>query len=194
MLARLGLGSGLAAGLVVTLIAASTAVAVLQTLRVLGAESHARLAAPFLVIGPAAIWQCVSADAMFAAWAAWGMCALAVAAVRRSIGVVRRRRAAARVVRDDSYGLPLLGLLAVAVLVVARSWRPIVPAALAALAVVLAFVPFGFAWWEALPVLRERYWDGVAAQPPAGVLDVGQPRRPRLQRGSARRSPASPTR
>jgi hypothetical protein len=59
---------------VVTLIAASTAVAVLQTLQVLGAEQHARLAAPFLVIGPAAIWQCVSADAMFAAWAP-GECA-----------------------------------------------------------------------------------------------------------------------
>ncbi len=68
----------------------------------------------------------------------------------------------------NSYGLPLLGLLAVAVLVVARSWRPLVPAALAALAVVLAYVPFGYAWWEALPVLRERYWDGVASnRPPA---------------------------
>ena len=66
----------------------------------------------------------------------------------------------------NSYGLPLLGLLAVAVLVVARSWRPLVPAALAALAVVLAYVPFGYAWWEALPVLRERYWDGVASNRP----------------------------
>ena len=40
------------------------------------------------------------------------------------------------------------------------------PAALAASAVVLAYVPFGFAWWEALPVLRERYWDGVAHNRP----------------------------
>ncbi len=80
LLVRLGLGSGLAAGLVVTLLAASTALAVLQTMRVLGAEPHARLAAPFLAIGPAAVWQCVSADAAFAAWAAWGMCALALAA------------------------------------------------------------------------------------------------------------------
>ena len=31
----------------------------------------------------------------------------------------------------------------------------------------LAFVPFGFAWWEALPVLRDRYWDGVAHDRPA---------------------------
>ena len=37
-------------------------------------------AAPFLVLGPAAIWQCVSADALFAAVAAWGLAALAVAA------------------------------------------------------------------------------------------------------------------
>ena len=163
---RVGLGSGFAAGLVVTLIAASTSIAVLLTMRVLGAEQHARLAAPFLVIGPAAIWQCVSADAMFAAWAAWGMCALAVAAVRRSIAwsVVAGLLLGWCVM--NSYGLPLLGLLAVAVLVIARSWRPIVPAAIAAMAVVLAYVPFGYAWWEALPVLRERYWDGVAHNRP----------------------------
>ena len=67
-----------------------------------------------------------------------------------------------------SYGLPLLGLLAVAVLVVAAVLAAAAAAALAALAVVLAFVPFGFAWWEALPVLRDRYWDGVARnRPPA---------------------------
>ena len=170
LLARLGLGSGLAAGLVVTLVAASTAVAVLQTLRVLGAELHARLAAPFLVIGPAAVWQCVSADAMFAAWAAWGMCALALAAAASSFWRSVAWSLLAGLLLGwcvmNSYGLPLLGLLAVAVLVVARSWRPILPAALAALAVVLAFVPFGYAWWEALPVLRERYWDGVASNRP----------------------------
>ncbi|MEZ5095073.1 MAG: hypothetical protein R2731_02460 [Nocardioides sp.] len=71
VLVRLGLGSGLGAGLVVTLIAASTAVAVLVALRTLGAEALARRAAPFLVLGPAAVWQSVSADAMFAACAAW---------------------------------------------------------------------------------------------------------------------------
>ena len=30
----------------------------------------------------------------------------------------------------------------------------------------LAYVPFGYSWWEALPVLRERYWDGVASNRP----------------------------
>ena len=166
VLVRLGLGSGLAAGVVVTLLAASTAVAVLVTLRTLGAEQHARLAAPFLVIGPAAVWQCVSADAMFAAFAAWGMCALALGAVRRSLlwSVLAGLLLGCCVM--FSYGLPLLALLAVAVLVVVRTWRPLVPAALAAIAVVLAYLPFGYSWWEALPVLRDRYWDGVASNRP----------------------------
>jgi hypothetical protein len=166
LLTRLGLGSGLAAGLVVTLLAASTTVAVLVTLRVLGAERHGRLAAPFLVVGPAAVWQCVSADAVFAAFAAWGMCALAVGAVRRSVLWSLLAGLLLGWCVMSSYGLPLLGLLAVAVLVAARSWRPLVPATIAAVAVVLAFVPFGFAWWEALPVLRERYWAGVAHNRP----------------------------
>jgi hypothetical protein len=166
LLVRIGLGGGLAAGLVVTLLAASTAVAVLVTLRVLGAEQHARLAAPFLAVGPAAVWQCVSADATFAAFAAWGMCALALGAVRRSLLWSLLAGLLLGWCVMSSYGLPLLGLLAVAVLVAARSWRPLMPAALAAGAVVLAYVPFGYSWWEALPVLQDRYWAGVAHNRP----------------------------
>ena len=167
---RIGLGSGLAAGIVVTLIAASTAVAVMVTLRLLGAEPVARRAVPFLVFGPAAIWQAVSADAVFAAVAAWGMAALAAAAVRHGPGGTFWALVAGLLLGCCvmlSYGLPLLGLLALAVLVVARSWRPLPWAVLAALAVVLTFAALGFAWWEALPVLRERYWDGVASNRPA---------------------------
>ena len=132
-----------AAGLVVTVLAASTAVAVLVTLRLLGAEALARRAAPFLVVGPAAIWQCVSADALFAAVAAWGMAALAAAATARPGTRLLGWSVVAGTLLGGcvmlSYGLPLLGLLAVAVLVAARSWRPLVPAALAAAAVVGAF-------------------------------------------------------
>ena len=66
-----------------------------------------------------------------------------------------------------SYGLPLLGLLALAILVRARSWLPLPVAIASALAVVLAFAAFGFRAWEAYPVLQERYWDGIAADRPA---------------------------
>jgi hypothetical protein len=167
VMVRLGLGSGLAAGLVVTLLAASTAAAVLVTLRTLGAEELARRAAPFLVLGPAAVWQCVSADAMFAAFAAWGMGALALAAVRRRVGWAVLAGLLLGWCVMCSYGLPLLALLAVAVLVAAGSWRPLVPAAVAAAVVVLAFVPFGYSYWDALPVLHDRYWAGVAQNRPA---------------------------
>jgi hypothetical protein len=164
VLVRLGLGSGFAAGVVVTLVAASTAVGVLVTLRVLGAEMMARRAAPFLVLGPFAVWQAVSADAMFAAVTAWGMCALALAAVRRRTGWAVLAGLLLGYAVMLSYGLPVLGVLAVAVLFLAGSWRPLPVAVVAALAVVLAYAAFGFAWWQAYPVLVDRYWAGVASR------------------------------
>ena len=165
-LARMGLGSGFQAGIVVTLFAASTALAVMVTLRALGAESVARKAAPFLVFGPAAVWQCVSADAMFASVAAWGIAALAVAAARRSIAwsVVAGLLLGYAVML--SYGLPLMGLLAVAVLVVARTWRPLPWAVAGALVVVGVFTAYGFHYWDALPALHERQYEGVAKNRP----------------------------
>lgn len=166
LLDRLGLGGGIQAGIVVTLIAASTALAVMVTLRLLGAEVVARRAAPFLVFAPAAIWQAVSADAMFAAVAAWGIAALAAAAVRRSTlwALVAGLLLGCAVML--SYGLPLLGLLALAVLLVARNWRPLPWTVIAALAVVLTYAALGFNYLEALPVLHDRYWAGVAMDRP----------------------------
>ncbi|WP_018155123.1 hypothetical protein [Demetria terragena] len=171
LLARTGLGGGFAAGMVVTLLGATTAVGVLITVRVLGAPELARRAAPFVTIGPAAIWHAVSADAVFAAVGAWGIAALAYSATRKSLGTMLGFSALAGLLLGYlvmmSYGLPLFGLLAVAVLVVAKSWRPLIPTIVSALVVVGAFAAFGFAWWEAISVLRERYWDGIASSRPA---------------------------
>jgi len=171
-LVRVGLGSGLAAGFVVTVLAATTPVAVLLTLRRLGAEVEARTAAPFLAIGTAAIWMAVSADAMFGAFAAWGLCCLAFAATsRRGVAVGAWGLASGALLGWCvmlSYGLPLLALLAVAVLVAARSWRPLPWAVGSAVAVVLGFAVAGFAWWQAYPVLATRYWEGIAAVRPFG--------------------------
>ena len=163
---RIGLGSGFAAGMVVTVLAATTAVAVLVTARLLGAEGAARRAAPFLVLGPAAVWQSVSADAMFAATAAWGIACLALAATRRSLGWSVLAGLLLGCCVMMSYGLPLLGVLAVAVLVVARSWFPLVPASVAALAVVLVFAMFGFSYLDALPAIHDRYFEGVGGRRP----------------------------
>lgn len=172
LLVRLGLGSAAAAGWIVLVVSATTSVAVLVALRRLGAEDEARTAAPFLVLGPAAIWMAVSADALFGAVAAWGLCALAVSATagrgaaRAAWGVGAGLLLGYCVMM--SYGLPLLGILAVGVLVVARTWRPLGWAIGAAVAVVLGFAVGGFAWWTAYPVLYERYYAGIASRRPYG--------------------------
>lgn len=171
-LVRLGLGGDLAAGVVVTLIAASIPAAVLTTLRRLGAETWSRGAAPFVVLTPAAVFLAVSADAVITAVTAWGVAALAVAATSDR----RTRLVGWSVVAGTllglsvflSYGMPLMGLLCLAVLAAARSWRPLPIAVVAATAVAVVFAVAGFAWWEAYPVLRERYYDGVASDRPYG--------------------------
>jgi hypothetical protein len=169
---RIGLGSNFMAGVAVTVVAASTALAVLIAVKVLGSEDLARTAAPFLVLGPAAIWQCVSADAMFAAVAAWGMATLAIAATRRDGVSLLGWSVVSGLLLGYcvmlSYGLPLLAVLALAILLAARSWRPLLPVALAAAAVVLIYAGLGFSWWDAYPALRRRYWDGIAHARPNG--------------------------
>lgn len=169
-LVRVGLGGSLAAGVVVTLLACTTAPAVLVTLRALGIEDVARRAAPFLVFTPAVVFMAVSADGLFGAVAAWGLATLALGcrdAGRRRIGWSLLSGLLLGAAVMMSYGLPLLGVLAVAVLVAGRAWQPLLPAALAALTVVLGFAAAGFAWWEAYPVLHDRYWDGIASIRPA---------------------------
>lgn len=171
-LVRLGLGGWPTAGAVVTLAAATTPLAVLITLRRLGAEPLARTAAPFLVLGPSAIWSAVSADALFAAVAAWALCALAIAGTATGV----RRRAGWALLSGLllgccailSYGLPLLGVLALAVILLARSWGTLPWAILGGLAVLGAFAVAGFAYGQAYPVLVERYWAGIATRRPAG--------------------------
>lgn len=170
-LVKVGLGGDFAAGLVVTIAAATTSLAVLTTLRALGSEQAARRAAPFLVLTPAAVFMAVSADALIATVAAWGLASLALAATRESRRDVVLWSVLAGLLLGYavlmSYGLPLIGLIALAILVAARSWVPLPIAAGSAALVVLGFAAGGFAWWEAYPVLTDRYWDGIASDRPA---------------------------
>ncbi|WP_377644621.1 hypothetical protein [Oryzobacter terrae] len=173
---RIGLGSWQAAGVVVVLVAGTLPAAVATTLDRLGARAAARRVLPFLVICPAAVLMAVSADAVFATTAAWAAAALAGSAAARS-GATRFGLAALGGLLFgwcvmESYGLLLLGVLAVAVLLAARgSARERVTlgvvAAVAASVVVLTFAAVGFAWWEAYPVLHERYWAGLASSRPS---------------------------
>ena len=170
---RIGLGGGFAAGMVVTALAATTAVAVLLTARLLGDEATARRAAPFLVFAPAAVWQAVSADAMFAAVAAWGLAALALAGTRRSAGWAVAAGLLLGACAMLSYGLLLLAILALTVVALGRWWPSLPIAAAAALAVIAAFAALGFSYPDALSALRERYFDGVGGRRPAAYWTWG---------------------
>jgi hypothetical protein len=170
-LVRVGLGDDLEAAIAVVLVAASIPAATLSTLRALGVDRSARLAAPFLVLSPAAVFLAVSADAVFAACTAWGLASLAASATARTRPALVGWALVAGLLLGwsvmSSYGLALAGVLALAVLWLARSWWPLPMTAASALALVACFAELGFAWWEAYPALVDRYWDGIAATRPA---------------------------
>jgi hypothetical protein len=168
---RLGLGGGTWAGIWCIVVGASAAAAVLVTMRALGAEAAARRAAPFLALAPAAVWVGVSADGYFAAVTAWGLALLAVAAAPQARAPRRTALAAGLLLGWSvylSYGLVLIGILAVTVLLCSRTARPLPWALLGALAVAAAFTTAGFWWWEGYQLLVERYYQGVAAVRPYG--------------------------
>ncbi|HEX3931074.1 MAG TPA: hypothetical protein VHW64_10230 [Nocardioides sp.] len=171
VLVRTGLGDPFVAGLLITLIGVSMPIAVLVTMRALGQEALARQAAPYLVLTPAALWIAVSADALFGTVGAWGVALVAVAATTQH---TRTRWGAAAggglllgLLPTLSYGLVLYATLPIAVLIVTRAWRILPVVAVVALLPVLALAGGGFVWWEAYPVLRDRYWAGIAHDRPA---------------------------
>ncbi|MFI5720587.1 hypothetical protein [Nocardia sp. NPDC051750] len=67
-----------------------------------------------------------------------------------------------------NYGLVLMGFMAVAVLVAARTVRPLLPAVLGALIVVAAFTAAGFWWFDGYHLVVERYYQGIATDRPYG--------------------------
>jgi len=161
---RLGISDPFWIGVVCVTIGSTAVVAVLLTLKVLGSPALARAAMPWVVLAPTVVWMGVSGDAVFTAVAAWGLALLAVAAVTRRVLPAVGSGLLLGLCVYLSYGLVLLGILAVTVLLVARSWRPLPWAVGGAAAVAAAFTLGGFAWWEAYPVLRERYYDGIASE------------------------------
>jgi hypothetical protein len=57
-----------------------------------------------------------------------------------------------------SYGLVLIGAVALAAVIGRRRWRPLVIATVAAGVAILAFVPFGFWWLAGLGATRDAYY------------------------------------
>ncbi|MGK2868502.1 MAG: hypothetical protein ACSLFA_18045 [Mycobacterium sp.] len=170
---RIGLGGGAWAGLLCVLVGSSAAAAIIIAIRAVADEATARLAAPFVAVAPTAIWIAVSADGYFAGVAAWGIALLALAVHGRSRWSILTAAAAGLVLGWGiflNYGLGLIAVPAVAVLLTAPGWRAalrsLLPAVIAALAVVAVFYSAGFWWFDGYHLVQERYWQGIANDRP----------------------------
>lgn len=166
---RLGIKDTFWIGFTVMTIGVTAVVAAAIAVRALAGESWARRVAPWWVLWPSAIWM-VHADALFTAVSAWGLALLALSATTERSGPRVAWGLGAGLLLGlsvyMSYGLLLLGILALAILFVARKWSPLPWALLGALAVAAGFTVAGYAWWEAYPVLVERYRAGIASERP----------------------------
>ncbi len=169
---RIGLGGGTWAAVVTVVIGSSATAAVAVAIRSLDAERMARRALPFLVLTPAAIWIGRSGDAVFLAVSAWAVALLAVAATQQRTARLMVAAAGSGLLFGAalylSYGLVLIGAVALAALAVSRRLTPGLVAAAAALAVVAAVTSAGFSWWEGLDQLVIRYYQGWGSTRPYG--------------------------
>jgi hypothetical protein len=168
LLDRIGVTSALWLGVVIVTIGSTAVAAIMLTLRRLASEQFARRAGIWIALAPAAVWAGVSADWYFTAVAAWGLFLLAWAVQERSPVAACTAGVLLGFCVFLSYGLLLLGGPALALLWVTRGWRAMPWAVAGALVVAATFWAAGFAWWEAYPVLHERYYAGIAAERPYG--------------------------
>lgn len=170
VLDRIGLGGSAWAGTLSVLAGTSAAAAVLITIRTLSGEETARRAALFLVVAPAAIWIAVSPDGYFAGVCAWGIALVAMAATRSTRHALSASLGGGLVLGLSlylSYGSALMVIPVVAILVIARNFRPALAITAGVIAVVLTSTTLGFWWFSGLELLRVRYWSGIAGHRPA---------------------------
>jgi hypothetical protein len=169
VLDRIGLGGGAWAATWVVLVGCSAAAALLITTARLSDRTTARRIAPFVALTPGAVWMGVSADGYYMGIAAWGIALLAIAATttgKRAISAAVGSGIVLGWAIFLNYGLVLIGVVAIAVLVIARKYQPILYAVPAALVVVGIFAGFGFWWLDGYHLVVERYYQGVATQRP----------------------------
>jgi hypothetical protein len=156
--------------------------AVLVGVRAVAGEGPARLAAPFLVLTPVALWVATSADALFAGISAWGVALVATAAARAPGRSADLRALAGGLLLGTalflSFGLTALGLVVLVVVGVHRArlrWgglvRVLAVAAAGVLVVVAAFAAGGYWWIDGFAAAGDRVRSGPSyADRPLGFF------------------------
>lgn len=164
VLQRIGLGGTAWGSVVVVLAGASAAAAATWTLREIAGSAAARRAAPFLALAPMAIWVATSADALFLGVSAWGIAFLAAAAGRAGWRGDAWALGGGLILGEAlylSYGIAPMGALALAVVVMRRRFRPLVPAAIGVAAVAAVYTAYGFLLWDGLRETNVAVHQGV---------------------------------
>jgi hypothetical protein len=173
LLAEIGMpGPAWAAALCIVVGASSTA-ALLITFRTFAGEARARAVAPFLALAPFALTIATSADALFLGVSAWAIAALTIAAVRRSVALGVLAGVLLGCTGYLSYGLVVVGAIAVAVFVLARSRWAALGAGIGILAVVVAFGIGGFWWWDGVQATAARWSAGAGSDRPYAFTVFG---------------------
>lgn len=169
---EVGLGGAAWAAVLVVGAGAAGLASVLVGVREAAGERAARRAAPFLVLAPAALWIGSTADALYAGVGATGVALLLVASGRDSPG---RWPGAGPALAGGlvlglcltfSYGLWLLGFVALPTLLWRRRWDLLPVAAAGALVVVGAFWLAGFDYLAAFDATRVEVEESVQSTRP----------------------------
>ncbi|MGH8869889.1 MAG: hypothetical protein ACRDYU_18070 [Actinomycetes bacterium] len=166
---RVGLGGPAWAAATDVLVGVAAVPAIALAVRSLAGEAWARLALPFLVLFPGAVFVAVSADAIFLAVTAWGFALLALATGARGRRHDVQAAGAGLLFGLGlflSYGVVLLGLPVLALLWLRQRPRTLVLSGLPVVAVVGVFAAYGFVWWEGYQALVPRYYAGWGGDRP----------------------------
>jgi methylthioxylose transferase len=166
---RLGLRGGGWAAVICLVLGSSACLAVAVAVRAMTDDTLARRALPFLVLVPAALWIGVSGDAVFLAVSAWGLALLAIATRHHGLSGWAAAGAAGLLLGWGlylSYGLALIGPVAVGLLVAGRRLMPVLVAGSVVVGVVIAYTAGGFWWWDGYLQLRVRYYQGWGGERP----------------------------
>lgn len=172
MFDRLGLDGPAWVGMFQILTGAAAVPATLVAAREVAGEHAARLAAPFLMVAPAAVFL-GSGDAFFLGIGTWAVALLVLATGRRDrIGDVQALTGGLLFGAGLflSYGFVLLAAIPTAVAVARRRARPLLLASASVGLVMTAFASAGFWWFAGLRASRREYLESIARVRPAWLF------------------------
>lgn len=151
-------------------------VGVLIAVRAVAGDSWVRRSAPFLIVAPYAIWMMTSADAFYAAVAAWGVAFIALGVQRDGRGALWLGSIGGLLLTMllfMTYGGAIFMIIPLVIVVAGWALRgsgsfgkgttsTVVGAVTMALMVTFIWFAAGFWWFDGAAATRVEYWEGTA--------------------------------